>query len=115
MADERVLLLSPERDQLSSLVPGSVVIDADCGHRAWISPEGLMFQLGGGVTTRCQDCVDPADVAEIDEVPGSRESLAGMLGKDAAEQLMAEVKRDPAAAVRQLQAQSWRDRKGRRR
>lgn len=109
---DTVLMLTPAGEP--NYVRGAVLITADCGHRAWISPTGIKFSVTTTVTTRCQNCVDPADVGEMRTMPGGLEELAAHLGPAEAEAVVAQVQRDPAGAVRRLQADSKAHRRRRR-
>jgi hypothetical protein len=92
--------------------PGAVQVDADCGHRAWLSTSGLALKLGGGVITRCEDCVDPATLNRVEAVPGAREELAAILGASTADRVVTEFEANPVPAMRTLQADNRRRRRG---
>lgn len=109
MSEPTILMVSPI-DALA-VPPGAVQIDADCGHRAWLSKSGLAMKLGGGVITRCEDCVDPGDITEVRPVPGSQQELNAILGVGEADQLLAAVAHDPKAMVRTLQGSNKRRRR----
>lgn len=58
MAEEPTLLVQP-LDMDAVIVAGSEVIDADCGHLAWLSPGGLEHMRRRPQTrTICVACVD---------------------------------------------------------
>lgn len=109
MSEPTILMVSPI-DALA-VPPGAVQIDADCGHRAWLSKSGLAMKLGGGVITRCEDCVDPDELTEVRPVPGSQQELNEILGVGYADQVLATVAHDPASAVRTLQGSNKKRRR----
>lgn len=57
--DTLTCVLSPHADGATSHVAGSIVIDADCGHRAWIAPSGraALAAHQGPTRTICLTCV----------------------------------------------------------
>lgn len=73
-----ILIVSPLDHEHS---PGSVVIDADCGHRAWLSTSGAKQMQATPMKTMCMDCVDPAAVKNMTAVPGAEEELTALFGK----------------------------------
>lgn len=111
MSDLRTLIVCPA--DTPPLIPIFVEVDADCGHRAWISPPGLALVLSGGVTTRCEDCVDPDLITGMVAVPGARDELSAVFGPAGADDLIASAEADPARVLRELQA-SNRQRRSRR-
>lgn len=46
-----------DRDYRLGVVPGAILIDADCGHRAWIGPAGIAFQVQNRPRTICDTCL----------------------------------------------------------
>jgi hypothetical protein len=86
-----------------TVVPGSTIIVANCGHRAWISPSGRWHRAGdgAGLYTVCATCcageVDGPDV-DRREVPGSLAELEQTYGPAVADRARAFLK--PAARPR---------------
>jgi hypothetical protein len=108
MAD-KVLLVSPA--DAPAYAPGSVLFDAACGHRAWLSMAGMQMLLGGGFTTVCEDCADPAEAARNFAVsPLVCAELSALWGSGVAARQIAAVAADPAAAVRRAQESNRRRR-----
>jgi len=64
--------------------PGSIIIQADCEHLAYISASGqaLLAKHGNEVKTKCSRCVDINDAlaGHVGRVPGSMEEAAKHLG-----------------------------------
>lgn len=61
--DQKMLLLSPEDG--GEHTEDSVLIDATCGCRAWISPSGLTFLANNpDAQTTCMRCMDPLAMAK---------------------------------------------------
>lgn len=108
-----VLLLAAEDTPPLSRSAGAALVDADCGHRGWISPNGVRFRLGGGVVLCCADCVDPEQVTEFRPVPGAVQALNARFGVAATDQLMAAVRANPAKMVREIQLDNLRRRRPR--
>lgn len=109
MAEPRLMMCSPIT--VPTNVPGSVQLTADCGHQIWLSPSGLRMKLAGKVVLRCENCVDPDDIASIESTPESRAELVALLGSEqAADELIWAAEHDPAYTVRVLQADSRRRR-----
>jgi hypothetical protein len=82
MTDRPTIVLSPE--DWPNWVPDAVVIDASCGHRAWISPSSLMLLLSTGPDTICMRCLPPGPHT-VEEVPGSREERVAAIGEEDAD------------------------------
>lgn len=109
MGADRVLLVSPA--DAPAHTPGSVLFDAGCGHRAWLSVAGMQMLLGGGLVTVCEDCADPAEAARGFVVsPLVRAELSALRGADYADRLIGEAAADPAGAVRRVQESNRRRR-----
>lgn len=86
-----VIGCSPAAWDMEWVAPGSVQIDAACGHRVWIAPASLSAHLAPYPPTvvRCIPCVmvDPemrASVAKhgLHAFPGQREEMAAELGQE---------------------------------
>ena len=90
---EHMIVLSPASSPHHT--EDSVVIDADCGHRAWIAPTGMTTVLSPFIQTRtvCIRCVPveelrkARDRGDLRAIPGAKEELAAELGTDVADQL----------------------------
>lgn len=94
MSDERrVLVLTPAKYPAG--IKGAVQIDADCGHRTWISPSGMTALLAMGVRTICLPCV-PDRPIDFEELPGAREELAANIGPELANATIDAVNRATA-------------------
>ena len=89
-ADERdglpaYLLLAPYRSHLEiSLYPDSRVIKANCGHHAWLSPQGEAY--ADNCYTCCMDCGeevvrDPEAIKSA--VPGAMDAVRAKEGQGA--------------------------------
>ena len=103
MADTHHILLSPESSPYHTA--DSVVITADCGHRAWIAPTSMTAHLSPFMATRttCMRCVSPKDLREaiatgnLRAVPGAKDELAAEVGPELADQVYRQmgVNEDP--------------------
>lgn len=110
MTERPVLILTPA--DMPAGIPGAIQIDAGCGHRAWISPTGVMALVAQSMATSCWDCLDPNADADVLQVPGARAELATAMGDpEWADNVVAQVTADPKRAVEQLQRQSRRARR----
>ena len=84
MDDNVVIVVAPVKPGVSATAD-SVTITATCGHRAYISPQGLRA-VGAhpNSITKCMDCI-PAQEAfggRVASVPGGIEAAARHLGRD---------------------------------
>lgn len=99
MTDKRVvLLLAPSSMPQEVMFPGSQIIEATCGHSAWISPTMMevIEEYGSEYRTQCLTCArnDPATLEAMSErgvhiTPKAREALNDALGVSQTDQLMA--------------------------
>jgi hypothetical protein len=81
------------------LMPDSVVVIANCGHRAWQAPSSTSFlaedPVGRGAYTICTSCVSPEMLAEVmtqgrwSAVPGAADEFERAIGTANADQVMA--------------------------
>lgn len=94
--DATTLMLSPLDYAHGS---GATLIQADCGHQAWISAGGLQTQARLNARTMCMRCVDPADVTEVAVTPEIYADLVEEVGQEEADRLIA---LDPLAMRRML-------------
>lgn len=103
-----VLILTPV--DMDPMIAGAMEVDADCGHRAWISPSGLQSQLSIGATTTCIHCIDLDKLATgqmLEPSPEARSELADAAGSVAAAKMIRAM-RDPTlrvAAARAMRSQ----------
>jgi len=96
MTDEVVhylLALNTREAYRRDVMPGSVVVMAHCGHRAFVAPTGQAFLAtpeGAGAYVICSLCgKEHADATEKRFLPGQQEELTGHLGVAEADQVLA--------------------------
>jgi hypothetical protein len=82
-----------------SVAPGSIVITANCGHRAYISPEGVAWREGDGADTYtiCDQCAEGSRLVDDPEVdkhlfPGVLDSIYRWKGTAEGDQVKAWAK-----------------------
>ena len=83
----------------SSVAPGSIVVTANCGHRAYISPEGIAWLegAGAGAYPMCDQCSDAGHLLTDRSVdkrlfPGVMESIYRWKGTAEGDQVSAWVR-----------------------
>jgi hypothetical protein len=79
--DDYVVILQRYTVFPTQVVKGSVVTGADCGHRGWISPQGVAFLAQyPSATTACSRC-QPLDLTQdVYEVPGATQAARETFG-----------------------------------
>lgn len=93
MAQPHNIILSPADSPYHSA--DAVIIDADCGHKAWIGPTTLSFTLNPFAATRtmCLRCLTKEELVEamrsgnLRSIPGAKEELAREIGQAEADAL----------------------------
>lgn len=74
------------------VVPGSLVMGATCGHRVWVSPQGLAyFRIMESV---CTNCYRPEPGQEKIAVRGSVENVRRTYGNRMADEMLEAMRRD---------------------
>ena len=93
-----VIILMPTRfaHKLETHVPGSVVVTAGCGHKAFMAPTTVAFLADGphpNARTVCTTCAEPGLFSNPDVqkrlMPGTRAEAESALGVGGADQLLA--------------------------
>lgn len=69
------------------VLAGSVIIDADCGHRAWLSISGQVELRARSMRVVCANCL-PSGPFLASAVPGALEELAAEFGDQAADRII---------------------------
>jgi hypothetical protein len=93
--ETKLIVLMPESSR-SPYVPDSVVVHADCGHAAYMSPSTVAFVTENEETTFlvvCSDCIpkgliDDPTVAK-GTIPGSRQEMNQAIGVAETDQVIA--------------------------
>lgn len=95
--DTILMVLSPD---FSFHIPSAVLIDADCGHKCWISPSAKKMADDPKVSTvlKCMPCA-LAEPGVLDKIrdegfvssPDAREELNKALGTAVTDQLWAQL------------------------
>jgi hypothetical protein len=76
----KLILMPAALSDGTDLVPGSLCIEAGCGHLAWIAPSGIQALLRGGLGTVCHGCVDMNDASGVGVVPNADVELVEAVG-----------------------------------
>ncbi len=77
-----VLCVAPYRgpDPIYEAIGATVLAAADCGHKAWLSPQGAAkLAEDAGIRTECTLCMDPERMIGMQLVPGALAAAESVL------------------------------------
>ena len=115
MTDDLIFVVMPADNGVAPGIPGSLIITAECGHRAWVSQAGLATALRQNMRITCEDCVDATADVQVEVPLALRHELGAEIGPRRADGIITTVQANPQRALRVLQTANALRRRGRHR